>query len=109
MAGVSSLAPSAARTTAGQGSAVQVDGATVSVHVDVTAVSGTSPSLALSLEWSNDGTTWATGDPADTLTALTAAGRRVKSFAARGAYVRLAWAITGTTPSFTFSASAYGV
>lgn len=98
---------SAARTTDGQSSVVST-GSSVSVLVDVTAVSGTSPSMTVSVEWSADGATFAAADPADQLTAFTAAGRAVKTFDARAEFFRLAWAITGTSPSFTFSASVFG-
>jgi hypothetical protein len=64
--------------------------------------------MTVSVEWSSDGTNFATADTADSMTAVTATGRKVKTFTARAEYFRLAWAITGTTPSFTFSASVYG-
>jgi hypothetical protein len=51
------------------------------------------------------GTTFATPDgTADAFTALTAAGVKVKQFALKAPHYRLVWTITGTTPSFTFSA-----
>jgi hypothetical protein len=98
---------SSARTASGnQGSTfLPVRRADVlNVLVNVTAVSGTTPSLTLSLQWSNDGTTWADADAADAFTAITAAGVKAKQFPVKAQYARLAWAITGTTPSFTFSA-----
>lgn len=100
---------SSARTTAGQSDVQYVEEAsTLAVHVDVTAASGTSPSLAFSVEWSNDGTTWFAADPADTFTAITTAPTRAaKAFTVKGETWRLVWAITGTSPSFTFAAHAY--
>jgi hypothetical protein len=107
---ITGFVPSAARTTSGNSgtASVQVPANvdTVSVLANVTAASGTTPSLVLSVQWSNDGTTWATADPPDTFTAITAAGVVVKAFPVRAAVIRLAWTITGTTPSFTFSADA---
>lgn len=98
---------SAARTTTGQSSAFSVgDGGTLAVLVDVTAVSGTSPSLTVNVEWSNDGATWFQGDPADSFTALTAAGKKAKSFTVKGLNARLNYTISGTGPSFTFAAHA---
>lgn len=80
----------------------------MSVLANVTAVSGTTPSMTLSLQWSHDGgTTWADADPVDGFTAITATGPKVKDFAVKAPHVRLAWAITGTTPSFTFDARSY--
>lgn len=76
----------------------------LSLVVDVTAVSGTTPSLAVTLEWSLDGTTWATTDPTpDGFAAITTTGAKIKRFPVLANYYRVVWAITGTTPSFTFS------
>lgn len=83
-------------------------GNTLHLLVDVTAASGGTPSLALSVEWSSDGTNFATPDgTADTFTAITGVARKVKSFARRAPFYRIVWAITGTTPSFTFSVDEY--
>ena len=72
--------------------------------VDVTAASGTSPTLDLTVEYLMDGgTTFAKGDPADAFTQIVAAGVAVKSFVLKGTAYRIAWAIAGTTPSFIFS------
>lgn len=109
MARTSVLAASAARTTTGNSgnTFIATEGGILSLLVDTTAVSGTTPSMTVSVQWSNDGASWATADPADTLTAVTATGTVVKSFTTRAAFARASWAITGTTPSFTFSISAY--
>lgn len=98
---------SAARTTTGQSPAFGVDsGETVAVLIDVTAVSGTSPSMTVNVEWTNDGSTWFVADPVDAFTAITAAGKKAKSFTVKGTAARLNYTISGTTPSFTFSAHA---
>lgn len=101
------FAASAARTATGQGTLVKLGAHAefVSVLVNVTAVSGTSPSCTFTVEWSNDGTTWAQADTADTFTAITATGTKVKQFTVKGLYARLVWTISGTTPSFTFAAT----
>lgn len=103
------VVPSAARTTNGNSGQIRPtgDGETLAFHVSVTAASGTGPSLALSVEWSNDGTNWAVPETADTFTAITAAVQRVKTFERKAMFYRLVWAITGTTPSFTFSVSEF--
>lgn len=103
---VSSVIVSAARTTSGSSAAVSTPPArdVGAVLVDVTAASGTSPSLALTVEWSTDGSTWIKGDPADSFTAITAVGSAAKKVDVKGDFMRLVWAVTGTTPSFTFSA-----
>jgi hypothetical protein len=77
---------------------------TVNVLINVTAVSGTSPSMTVNVEWSHDGLTWFKGDPADAFTAITATGAVCKQFATKGLYARLNCTISGTTPSFTFAA-----
>jgi hypothetical protein len=79
----------------------------VAVAVNVTATGGAGPSLALSVQWSNDGTNWYTADPADSFTAITAVSKVVKSFASKGKYLRLNEALTGTTPSVTYSVEAW--
>lgn len=77
---------------------------TLTVLLNVTAVSGTSPSMTVNVEWSHDGATWFKADPADTFTAITAAGSVCKQFNVKGLYARLNCTISGTTPSFTFAA-----
>ncbi len=99
------IVPSAARTTNGNSGMVNPgeSGETLCLLVNVTAASGTTPSLALSVEWSNNGTVWATPETADTFAALTAAATKVKTFERKAVFYRVVWAITGTTPSFTFT------
>lgn len=75
------------------------------VQLDVTAASGTSPSLTVLLEDSLDGTNWNT---IGTFAAKTAAGREVINVTTPFAEtVRASWTVTGTTPSFTFSILAH--
>lgn len=83
-----------------------MDAATVlRVQLNVTAASGTTPSLAVTIEDTVDDVNW---NPIGTFAVRTAAGREVINvttpFADR---IRLAWAMTGTTPSFTFDIDAY--
>ena len=97
---------SAARTTNGNSGSVVVNGAErVNVLIDVTAVSGTSPTLALALEWSHDGTTWFPAATPDTLGAnITAATKRVHGpIDIKAPFTRVTWTLGGTTPSFTFA------
>lgn len=103
---VVAIAASAARTTSGSSAAITSPSSQSSaIHVDVTAVTGTSPTLDLTVEWSNDGTTWVKAEPAESFTQITAAKTAVKAVVLKGAYFRLVWTLTGTTPSFTFSSS----
>lgn len=101
---------SAARTTSGDSGRLRPGGPveygtadTVALMVNVTAASGTSPSMSVSVEWSVDGTTYAVGDPADAFTsAFTAVAARVRTFEVKAPFYRVVWALTGTSPSFTF-------
>lgn len=102
--------PSLARTTNGNSGSFKPPGnaGALNVAINVTAASGTTPSMTVTTQWSNDGLIWFDADPVDAFTALTAVKGVVKQFPVKGAYARLVWAITGTTPSFTFSAD-FGV
>ena len=107
MATVQNVAPSAARTTSGDSGYFQTpQGSGLSVMVNVSAVSGTTPSMLLTVEWTNDGVNFAKGDPADTFTAITTVGNRVARFIQKGIGFRVVWTLTGTTPSLTFSVTA---
>lgn len=98
----------AARTASGNSGMIQGFGDTdeLTVQLDVDAVSGTTPSLTLTVESSIDGgTNW---NVQDTFPAVTAAGVTVRTITNLiGDVVRVAWAISGTTPSFTFGVNAF--
>lgn len=102
---------SAARTTTGQSASIGLTdaGGHLNLLANVTAAAGTSPSLTLSVQWSADGTTWYSADAssADAFSAVTAAGAVVKQFAIKAPFYRVAWLVSGTTPSFTFSVTEY--
>lgn len=89
------------------------------LEVDVTAVSGTSPTLVIAVETSEDGTTWfhntilADKDRQGNLTRLTAPTDEAKITTVSkhvcwlknlSRYVRFVLTIAGTTPSFTITA-----
>lgn len=103
------VASSAARTTAGVAplSMRRDYGEQVSVMLLVTAVSGTTPTLDVEIRWSHDGATFASAEPADGFSQITAAKSTVKTFPVRAPFAQLSWTVGGTTPSFTFSALAY--
>ncbi len=85
--------------------------------IDVTAASGTGQSLVVKVQQSLDGATWYDLDPTNAATgAISTPGQRVLRIypglpnAANATcnnlltyHTRLAWTITGTSPSFTFS------
>ena len=108
MSSVVVVAASSAQTTTGFSAAVPAPaGENLILQLNVTAASGTSPSATFTVQWTQDGINWADTDTtADGFAALTAAANKVKVFPVKGEQFRLAWAITGTTPSFTFSALA---
>lgn len=84
----------------------------VAIDVNVTAVSGTTPSLALVVDrLGSDGIYY----QIHAFAAITAAGKASVNLgpgatvnAIPGNAIRLRWTVTGTTPSFTFSASVIG-
>jgi hypothetical protein len=86
--------------------AISIGGGTANITIQpvVTATAGTSPSLALQVQWSLDGINFGTPDPAsDSFAAITAVGSVVKQLPVRAPYYRLSATVTGTTPSFTLS------
>lgn len=100
-------ATSSARTASGDTGAQDGYATTdvLRVQLDVTAASGTTPTLDVVVEDTLDGTSWNT---IGTFAQKTATGREVLNittpFTNR---VRARWTVGGTTPSFTFSVLAY--
>lgn len=93
---------SAARTANGNSSSVTGwarQGAVA--KVDVTAASGTTPQLTVTVQDSPDGSTWTTRDTFGVKTGVSNETRTIPS--GLDIFQRVAWTITGTTPSFTFS------
>jgi hypothetical protein len=99
--------PSAARTTSGNSGAIAVQAESLGIGLNVTAVTGTSPSMTVTVEWSYDGTNFAVGETTDSFAAITAAKVTNRLVSVRAPYYRLVWAITGTSPSFTYPATTY--
>lgn len=76
------------------------------VFVNVTAIAGTTPSLAVSLEYSaDDGATFAAPDTAQTFAAITTTKKTFAVFNLAWERFRLSYNLTGTTPTATVSAS----
>jgi hypothetical protein len=95
------LAPSAARGVTGNGSSIDTgERGTLRLLLDITVVSGTSPTITVSVEQSHNGTTWRAHS---SFAAATAVSSERKSFGGIDRYVRATWTIGGTTPSFTFA------
>lgn len=82
---------------------------TLAVDVNVTAVSGTTPTLDVFLERQGaDGVWYQVWHPTQIIAvgqASTSVGPGAATPAVLTSKLRLRWAIGGTTPSFTFSAS----
>lgn len=101
--GVKVFAASAARTTNGNGGVTDVDlgAGALRAQLNVTAASGTTPTLNVLIEDSLDGTNWNT---VGTFAQKTAVSREVINVTAPfvNNYLRASWTIGGTTPSFTF-------
>jgi hypothetical protein len=73
------------------------------IYIDVTAVSGTSPSMVVTYQSSPDGVTYYDNTAG---TAITAVGKQlIKVPNCAGKHGRLSYAISGTSPSFTFAAA----
>jgi hypothetical protein len=94
--------PAAAITVSGAGAQFVLPDANgvVEVLVNVTAVSGTTPSLTPKLQVSQDGVNWfdaVTGSP------MTATGTQRLATQSLAAYGRLFYTVSGTTPSFTLA------
>lgn len=99
---------SAAKTTTGNSGALTLDpGATLQVFLDVTAVSGTTPTLDVTVEWSHDGASFFPAQPPDSFTQVTAVSKAVKNIPVKAPFYRVVWTIGGTTPSFTFAINEY--
>lgn len=97
------VSPSAAVTASGASASVDVGTVRTltQLQIVVTAVSGTTPSLTPTLETSADDASWETLDSAP---AIVTTGTYSLIADRCKQYVRLAWAVSGTTPSFTFTA-----
>jgi hypothetical protein len=110
MSAFQTIAAGAVVTTSGTTAAFPTPTTTspnVGITVAATAVSGTSPSLTVTVEWSPDGTNFYAADPADSFAAITAAGGTVKNVTVKNPWYRLSYAVSGTTPSFTLNATAF--
>jgi hypothetical protein len=95
--------------TTSAGIPVPGDAEAVDIILDLTAVTGTGPSLVLEVQWSMDGGTWASAEPKDAFDPLATAPATVaKQFDVKGPYFRVSITVSGAdNPSFTGTANAY--
>lgn len=70
------------------------------IHVDVTAASGTTPTLDVAIQSSPDDSIWATHT---SFTQITTTGTAVQKITNIGQYMRLKYTIGGSSPSFTLT------
>lgn len=96
--------PAAPWAASGVGNAVDIaQKINAQLTLNVTAVSGSAPTLSVAIESSIDGTTgWRT---IDSFAAVSAVGVQTKRFAGSDQFLRTAWTITGGSPAFTFAVS----
>lgn len=96
------LAASATRTATGTGDTAEMgEKSCMRLKLDVTAVSGSSPTLDVIVETSPDGASnWQT---VATFAQKSAVSSELNVFPGCDRFVRAKWTIAGTTPSFTFS------
>lgn len=97
------LHASGAETASGQSAGVDVSFYTEALlFLDVTAASGTGPTLDVKLQTSVDNATWY--DCGVSVAQQTGVARPAVVKATNlGRYLRAVWTVGGTTPSFTFS------
>lgn len=103
--------PGIARTATGTGAALQLGaipaGKRLYAALHVLSAAGTTPSITVSVE-SDDSDTFSTPVTRAMFAAATGAGGQIlrsDGSAVTDTYYRVAWTITGTTPSFMFAAS----
>lgn len=103
------ISGAAATTASGNSGAAKIrTGQKVAVQQVTSAVSGTSPTLDIEIEWSNDGTNWSSASTPDTLAQITGTGDELKVFDVKGKFFRAVWTLGGTaTPTVTVSCLAH--
>lgn len=104
--GVITLLPSASRGDNGvSGNGIFVGENQEAVfYLNVTAASGTTPTLDVVIEDTIDGTNW---DTVASFTQATTTGREVRRASNFSRYMRVSYTLGGTTPDFTFSVKAF--
>ena len=98
---------SSAKTVNGQTTGQAMSSQFVSVGVDVTAFSGTTPTLDLIVEWSFDNVNWSAGESPLTFAQILGIKSTHIMAQVRAPYMRVRWTLGGTTPSFTFTVYTY--
>ena len=104
------LHASGPETATGSSAGVELgDAATVRLLLDVTAASGTTPTLDITIETSFDNGVTDAWRSLGTFAQKTAVSSERKSFGGCDRWIRSRRVITGTTPSLTYSITGEGV
>lgn len=98
--------PSQSETATGQSGPYRVHNAeAIALYTNVTAASGTTPTLDIKIQDSPDGSTWY-DVPSFANTQFTTTGSERKAAPnvgeKLGPFIRLVWTLGGTSPDFTF-------
>lgn len=94
------ILPLGAKTVSGESQSVPVnDYVSATVFLDITAVSGTIPTLDVAVEYSPDNIRWFIHTA---FSQKTTVGKATIAISGLGLYTRVKYTIAGTTPSFTF-------
>ena len=84
----------------------QASGDWISVGVTATEVSGDGAAATFGVEWSFDGSAWASSQPDNPIGTLSAPGSLVQRFTVKAIYWRLIAQVEGTDPRFLCTANA---
>lgn len=104
--GIITFLPSSSRTSSGNsgnGTYVGENNEAI-VYLEITAASGTTPTLDVVIQDTIDGTNW---DTVSSFTQASSTGREVIRISNFSRYMRISYTIGGTTPDFTFSVKTY--
>lgn len=101
---VQQMLPSEARTVDGVTNGFDFgDAEECLIMVEVTAASGSGKALDITVQTSHNNAAWYDHS---TIVTITDIGNYIDSVTQYGKYIRLSYAISGTTPSFTFKITA---
>ena len=105
---VQTLAAQAAGTVAGTAFSFDNDGGVnLAVVVNVTAITGTTPTADVKIQWSNDNVNWFDAETPDAFTQITTVKGAAKVFTVKAAFARSSVTVAGTTPAVTGTVSFY--
>src|SRR5215216_2128641 len=88
----------------------RTEGVNLNLVLDATAKTGTTPTLAVKVQWSMDaGATWSETEttPDQFTTFSDVVQTRVKSFPVRAPLARVVGTVGGTTPTYTYTVRRY--